>query len=37
MINVVLVFLFLFLNIFHTFFSVSYVDSKQANISWFYF
>ena len=31
---VVLVFLLLTLNIFHTFFSVSIVDFEQANVSW---
>ena len=32
--DVVLVFLLLIFNIFHTFFSVSIVDFKQKNISW---
>ena len=32
--DVVLVFLMLTLNIFHTFFSVSLVDFEQVNVSW---
>ena len=32
--DVVLVFLLLIFNIFHTFFSVSIVDFKQKNVSW---
>ena len=35
--DVALVFLFLTLNIFHTFFSVSIVDFKQVNIIWLVF
>ena len=35
--NVVLVFLLLTLNIFHTFFSVSIVDFEQIIISWAFF
>ena len=32
--DVVLVFLMLTLNIFHTFFSVSLVDFEEVNVSW---
>ena len=32
--DVVLVFLLLILNIFHTFFSVSIVDFEQVNVCW---
>ena len=35
--GVVLVFLLLTLNIFHTFSSVSIVDFKKVNISWVYY